>query len=67
MTIRFTPQMPLVPGDSVWVGLPGFSVVGEGLGGERPGGVSGVIAVNLTGASSGVFAVQKKSEKLSIQ
>jgi hypothetical protein len=54
MTIRFTPQMALAPGDSVWVGLPGFSVVGGGVGG-------GVIAVNLTGASSGVFVVQKKS------
>ena len=48
MTVQFTAQMALAPGDSVWLGLPDFSVVGGG-------GAEGAISVTLTGMSSDKF------------
>jgi len=45
--LEFVPQMALQVGESVWLGLPSFSLLG--------GGAGGAIAVALTGVSNGSF------------
>ena len=50
--LEFVPQMALQVGESVWLGLPSFSLLG---GGEEGGGAGGAIAVALTGVSNGSF------------
>ena len=50
--LEFVPQMALQVGESVWLGLPSFSLLG---GDEGGGGTGGAITVALTGVSSGSF------------